>query len=87
MFSTAGNRVLVLLSAALLIAWAAFAYAQARPDARPVPSLLVSGNDIGFRVEGYKGTAVIGRFVVRIDGRWVDVVPRFGPKILTAAAD
>jgi hypothetical protein len=87
MFSIARTRVLVLLSAAVLIACAAIGYAQARPDTRPVPPLVLSGSDIGFRVEGRKGTAAVGHFVVRIGGRWVDVEYRFGPKVLTAASD
>lgn len=86
MFSIARTRILVLLSAAVLIACAAIGYAQARPDTRQAP-WLVSGSDIGFRVEGRKGTAVVGHFVVRVDGRWVDVEYSFGPKVLTAASD
>jgi hypothetical protein len=87
MFSIGRTWVLVVLSAAVVIACAAIGYAQARPHPRPAPSLVLSGSDIGFRVEGRKGTAVVGHFVVRIDGRWVDVEYSFGPKVLTAASD
>lgn len=32
----------------------------------------LSGNDIGFRIEGRRGDAIVGRLVVRVDGEWVD---------------
>jgi hypothetical protein len=87
MLSIRRTRVLMVLLAAVLIVWTAFGYAQARPDARPVVPLVLSGGDIGFRVEGHKGTAVVGRFVVRIDERWIDVEPSFGPRVLTSGTD
>jgi hypothetical protein len=33
---------------------------------------LISGNDIGFRIERTKDGIAIGKLVVRVDGRWVD---------------
>jgi hypothetical protein len=33
---------------------------------------VVSGNDIGFRIDRTQNGIPIGRLVVRIDGRWVD---------------
>ena len=38
----------------------------------PMP-VVVSGNDIGFRVEGRKGEIPVGRFVIRstANGQWV----------------
>ncbi len=42
--------------------------AQTRREASPV----ISGADIGFRPEGWKGKARTGTFVVRIDGEWVE---------------
>jgi hypothetical protein len=74
--------VAFLLMLALLGA-AALGYAQARSGTSPVPPLVLSGTDIGFRLEGRKGTSVVGRFVVRIDGQWVDVDYTFGPKVVT----
>ncbi len=32
----------------------------------------LSGNDIGFRIEERRGDTVVGRLVVRVDGKWVD---------------
>jgi hypothetical protein len=34
---------------------------------------VISGADLGFRVDGRKGNTPIGRFVVRIDGQWVEI--------------
>jgi hypothetical protein len=47
--------------------------------------MVLSGNDIGFRVEGRKGSVVVGRFVVRIDGKWVDAESSFVSRPLTNA--
>jgi hypothetical protein len=44
---------------------------------------VLSGADVGFRVEGQKGDAMVGRFVVRVNGRWLDVDAAFSPKVLT----
>jgi hypothetical protein len=33
---------------------------------------VVSGNDVGFRIERTQDGIPIGRIVVRVDGRWVD---------------
>lgn len=68
-----------------LLAAGALGYAQARPDIRRVPPLMLTGNDIGFRVEGHKGTSVVGRFVVRINGEWIDADSRFAAKVVTGS--
>jgi hypothetical protein len=44
-----------------------------QPPLTPAPTLVVlSGGDIGFRVDGVRGNLPVGRFVVRVDGRWVE---------------
>jgi hypothetical protein len=35
-------------------------------------------------MEGRRGSAAVGRLVVRIDGQWVDAVEKMGPTQLTA---
>lgn len=70
-FALAGAMV------AAVAAGTALGHAQARRNAEPVMPLVLSGGDIGFRVEGRKGASVTGRFVVRIDGRWVDAEASF----------
>ena len=36
---------------------------------------VVSGNDVGFRIERTQNGIPVGKIVVRVDGRWVDTVP------------
>jgi hypothetical protein len=36
---------------------------------------IVSGNDLGFRIERTKDGVPVGKVVVRIDGKWVDTAP------------
>jgi hypothetical protein len=47
---------------------AALVSAQTRRE----PSPVISGGDIGFRPEGWKGNARTGTFLVRINGEWVE---------------
>jgi hypothetical protein len=69
----------------MFMAAAAFGYAQARPGMKPVAPFVLSGADIGFRVEGLKGTLVTGQLVVKINEQWIDIEDSsFGPKLLTS---
>jgi hypothetical protein len=54
--------------------------AQTRPSAPRV----LSGTDIGFRVEGTDARTgnPTGRLVVRIDGEWVEISPAGGVRLL-----
>jgi len=47
---------------------------SAQAPARHDPAPVISGGDIGFRPEGWRGNARTGTFVVRINGEWVDAV-------------
>ena len=38
----------------------------------PVAPHVVTGGDLGFRIEGLRGNTPIGRLVVRVDGKWVE---------------
>lgn len=62
------------------------ALAQYRVPSQIVPEIprVVSGSDVGFRIEGRRGNAVIGALVVRVDGEWVDVDGSANVKRLTA---
>jgi len=53
--------------------------AQTRRD----PGAVISGADIGFRPDGWRGSARTGRFVVRINGEWVDAVESVGARPAT----
>lgn len=67
--SLTGRVTFVLLWFASLMVVGALVSAQTR---RPIdPGQVISGNDIGFRPEGWDGKARTGTFVVRIDGEWV----------------
>lgn len=54
-------------------------YAQGR-QAQPQ---IISGNDLGFRVDSSRGDTLTGALVVRVNGQWVEVT--FGPKGRPAA--
>ena len=51
--------------------------------APPTPRV-VSGADIGFRVEGNKDGRAVGTLVVRINGQWVETTPSLTARQLTA---
>lgn len=58
-------RIVAVLGSllAVLVAWIA---AQA-----PTPTV-ISGGDIGFRVESQRGGVPVGRLVIRVDGNWIE---------------
>jgi hypothetical protein len=43
------------------------------PPGQDDPGKIISGNDIGFRVEDVKNNRLVGRFVVRVNGQWREV--------------
>jgi hypothetical protein len=52
---------------------------------RPVPEpRVLSGPDVGFRVEGLRGEVPTGRIVIRVNGEWVDadIGPGFPDRLL-----
>jgi hypothetical protein len=53
-------------------------YTQQPPAAR-----IVSGPDIGFRVEGTRDGRALGTLVVRIDGKWIETAASVVPKRVT----
>jgi hypothetical protein len=71
---------------ALLVVTVAFVagrsttYAQISPSQRPV----ISGNDIGFRVDRRKGDTPVGVLVVRVNGEWLE--PEFSVTARPATA-
>lgn len=65
---------------ALVIVWlislvGVAAWAQAPAQQQKV----ISGSDLGFRVEGQRDGAAIGRLVIRVNGQWVEA--GFAPAI------
>jgi hypothetical protein len=45
---------------------------------------VLSGPDIGFRVESTRDGRAVGTLVVRINGQWVETVASVAPKRVTA---
>ena len=54
----------------LTVAAAAWTYAQA-VMINPVTPTVLTGGDIGFRVNGDRGGTPVGELVVKINGQWV----------------
>ena len=48
-------------------------YVWAQPFVLPPPGT-ISANDIVFRIERNEGGRVLGKFLVRVDGKWLDAV-------------
>jgi hypothetical protein len=43
------------------------------PPGQDEPARIISGNDIGFRVDDVRSNRLVGRFVVRVNGQWREV--------------
>jgi hypothetical protein len=68
--------VVAVLWVVSLVSVAALARAQnpplPSPWMTPLPSpIVLSGNDVGFRVEGRNGNRPVGVLVIRMNGEWV----------------
>lgn len=62
-----------VVSAATLIGGGIWAHAQVQvPNTRPEDGKVLSGADLGFRVETTGPDGVTGRLMVRINGQWVE---------------
>jgi hypothetical protein len=71
-------RIALVLVAVLIAvgAWASAQVATRVQDIRtsPVdPPIVLSGNDVGFRISAKKGDTPVGTLVVRVNGQWVPV--------------
>lgn len=55
-----------------LFSAAAWGRAQAL-DTQPTGHVVVSGSDVGFRIEAVRGGKPVGRLVIRQNGEWVEV--------------
>jgi hypothetical protein len=58
----------------LWLASVALVGVQALAQMRRDPGPIISGSDIGFRPEGWKGKARTGTWLVRVNGEWVEAV-------------
>jgi hypothetical protein len=73
---------LVVLWAASIVAAGAWAQAPVAPPSKQAPTV-ISGNDLGFRVDRRKGDTPVGTLVARVNGQWVEVEFSAGMKLLT----
>ena len=87
-------RKFIGISVVLVVFIAGFlAHAQVqapnRPGVQPAPfgaqgiGNLISGADVGFRVERWEGDTPVGRWVVRSEGQWVEPRTSMGPRRLS----
>ena len=53
---------------------------QILPGAEP---RILSGSDIGFRIEGWQGSTPTGTIVIRVNGQWVEPTTTKRPVFLT----
>jgi hypothetical protein len=74
--------VSLVLALGLFSAGVAIGAAQV-VNAQPVPLRVMSGDDVGFRVQGRKGDTPVGTLVVRVNGEWVEVQFAVGVKRIT----
>ena len=74
--------VLIVVAMAYVVGLAA-----GQAPLRPLAPTVLSGDNVGFRVEGEQGGVAVGRLVVRIDGKWVEAELRGGVRRLTSTED
>jgi hypothetical protein len=77
------KRTLALLVIALIAVTSVWAAAQSIGSQKVDPPIILSGSDVGFRVEAWRGSTPIGQLLVRIDGKWVEADFAGGPRRIT----
>jgi hypothetical protein len=71
------SLVVVAILASALTVGAQSGVPRERPSS--VPPRVVSGNDVGFRVEGIDITGKpYGRLVIRVEGNWIETTEEIG---------
>jgi len=73
--------VAVACLASVLLGAGVLALAQAMMP-EPVPAVVLSGTEIGFRMVARKGDKAVGQLVVRVDGRSVEAEFSGGVKLV-----
>ena len=77
------QRFWLVVSLGLVLALGAVVLAQAPPPIRPGDGNVLSGGDIGFRVEYFQGRQPVGTLVVKINGQWVEATSAPAIQLLT----
>jgi hypothetical protein len=78
--NTRSRFIVALLWLVSLVVTGAVVAAQ---SGRRDPGTVISGNDIGFRPEGWNGKARTGTWLVRINGDWVEAQGAFKAATVT----
>jgi hypothetical protein len=78
--NTRSRFIVALLWLVSLVVTGAVVAAQ---SSRRDPGAVISGNDIGFRPEGWNGKARTGTWLVRINGDWVEAQGAFKAATVT----
>ena len=66
------TRAVILTAIVLVMGMGMWVFAQIGEQRQVQPPITVMGDDVGFRIEAYKGDTVLGTLVVRVNGKWVD---------------
>ena len=66
------QRVVAAVFVILLIVVATALVTAQVVAVKPVPPKVMTGPDVGFRVEGLRGSTPVGVVVVRVNGEWVE---------------
>jgi hypothetical protein len=76
---------LSLMVAAILVGVGIWVHAQVQlPTPGDSNQTVISGADIGFRVDRWEGKTPVGRWVVRSDGKWIEPRTTGGIRRLTS---
>ncbi len=76
------NRRFVLIVAILAVFVLAAGVWAAEQAKRDQSARVISGQDLGIRLERRQGSVMLGTLVVRVDGQWVQV--QLAPKLTHA---
>jgi hypothetical protein len=66
------HTLIAIVCFVLVLAGAATWIAAQSVAVTPVTPRVLSGDDIGFRVEGLRGSTPVGKIVVRVNGQWIE---------------
>ena len=68
------RHTVIAFACFVLVLAGATAWSRAQSIAiTPVTPRVLSGADVGFRVEGLRGNTPVGQVVVRVNGQWIAV--------------
>ena len=66
-------RTAVIVAVLWLVSLISVATAREQPaQGVPLDAKILSGDDIGFRIDSMQGNVPVGTFVIRLNGKWVE---------------